>query len=148
MKKNPILIVLLSALLFVTAGCVQTTSAASSNKDLANILFSEIEKRIIADFYTDDASRSAKKGKHKKSKKGLPPGLAKKEKLPPGLEKQLKRNGTLPPGLAKRSLPSDLHRLLPKRAYEFERIIVGTDILLMKRGANLIYDIIKDVING
>src|ERR1051326_3832533 len=37
--------------------------------------------------------------------RGLPPGLAKKERLPPGLEKQLARNGQLPPGLQKRIQP-------------------------------------------
>ena len=36
---------------------------------------------------------------------GLPPGLAKRDRLPPGLEKQLRRNGHLPPGLEKKIEP-------------------------------------------
>jgi hypothetical protein len=36
---------------------------------------------------------------------GLPPGLAKRDRLPPGLEKQLRRNGQLPPGLEKKIEP-------------------------------------------
>lgn len=45
---------------------------------------------------------------------GLPPGLAKKERLPPGLQKQLVRNGQLPPGLQKKiqPLPPVLERQL------------------------------------
>ena len=36
---------------------------------------------------------------------GLPPGLAKRDRLPPGLEKHLLKHGSLPPGLQKKIDP-------------------------------------------
>ena len=36
------------------------------------------------------------------SGRGLPPGLAKRDRLPPGLEKHLLKHGSLPPGLQKK----------------------------------------------
>ncbi len=133
-------------LIFVPA----SQSLAASEQKSVDIIFSEIEKRIIGDFFDQQAGKSKSKGKGKKGKsgKGLPPGLAKKETLPPGLAQQLKKNGTLPPGLAKRDLPSDLSARLPHRSSIFDRVIVGDDVLLMKRGANLIYDIIKDAVKN
>ncbi len=37
--------------------------------------------------------------------RGLPPGLAKRDRLPPGLEKHLLKHGSLPPGLQKKIDP-------------------------------------------
>ncbi len=54
--------------------------------------FSPRERQIIRECMVDDRS-------------GLPPGLAKKDRLPPDLERHLERNGTLPPGLQKRVQP-------------------------------------------
>lgn len=112
---------------------------------IASSLFTEKEKQLIEDFFDilrGDQKEESKKGKPK-SKKGLPPGLAKKDSLPPGLAKQLEKNGTLPPGLAKRDLPYDLQRKLPNRKSIFERIIVGDDILLIERGTEIILDILR-----
>jgi len=38
-------------------------------------------------------------------REGLPPGLAKRDRLPPGLEKHLLKHGSLPPGLQKKVGP-------------------------------------------
>ncbi len=53
---------------------------------------------------------------NKNNLEGLPPGLAKRERLPAGLERQLEKNGSLPPGLEKQvhSFPLELERLLPE----------------------------------
>jgi len=48
------------------------------------------DKRIIREWFSQPINM-----------KGLPPGLAKKERLPPGLQNHLARNGQLPPGLQK-----------------------------------------------
>lgn len=120
----------------------------------ADIVFSTLEKRLIAEFYANITSQSGsvrnedsagnKNKKAKKEGKGHKNGKSKG--LPPGLQKQLERNGTLPPGLAKRSLPQGLGDQLPDRDFEFERIIVDNDVLLIQRSTNLIFDIIKDVV--
>ncbi len=132
------------------AGYSDTVSASTlSDKEIAETVFSEIEKRVIEEFFGKPKNTQTSKGKSakkNKEKKGLPPGLAKKKELPPGLARQLERNGTLPPGLAKRDLPEDLHARLPSRSKTYERIIVGADVLLIRRGTNLILDILKDIV--
>jgi hypothetical protein len=113
------------------------------NPDVIDIVFTEIERRIIRDYY-DRIYRDWAEGggKNKGKSKDLPPGLARKDTLPPGLAKQLVQNGTLPPGLAKRSLPSDLVLRLPLRPAWQEIIIVDDKVLLIQRATNLILDIL------
>jgi len=111
--------------------------------DVIDIVFTEIEKRIIRDYYDriyQDWAAGA--GKNKGKSNELPPGLARKNTLPPGLARQLVQNGTLPPGLAKRSLPGDLVVRLPARPDWQEIIIVDDKVLLIQRATNLILDIL------
>ncbi len=113
-------------------------------QDMADVVFDEIEKRVIRDFFgvkSSAAKKSAKKGKSDK----MPRGLAKRESLPPGLERQLQRSGRLPPGLEKRSLPADLEARLSRRP-GIDRVIVGNDVLLVRRATGVILDILKDVL--
>ncbi len=112
--------------------------------------FTEVERQLIkkylGDQYTEVATRdsSPKKPRHRKDKngkKGLPPGLAKKDKLPPGLAKQLQKDGVLPPGLAKRNLPSDLERRLRPIPEDYERrVIEGAAIVLVHKATGKIID--------
>jgi hypothetical protein len=76
------------------------------------------------------------------SREGLPPGLAKKDRLPPGLEKQLRRNGHLPPGLEKKMqpLPRTCEVRLPSLPANVTRVIVGNYVIL-RDIHNLILDI-------
>jgi hypothetical protein len=64
---------------------------------------------------------------------GLPPGLAKKDRLPPGLEKQLQKNGKLPPGLQKRVQPlsADCQDRLPRLPADWERVVYGDRVILL-----------------
>ncbi len=117
-------------------------AVAADQASTAAIVFSEVEKRLIHDYYQGQAP--AQHGK--KDKSGLPPGLAKKQSLPPGLQKQLQRNGHLPPGLEKRALPGDLRSRLYQRT-GIEPIIVDNDVLLVVAATGLILDIIHDVVN-
>jgi hypothetical protein len=117
--------------------------------------FSELERELIGKYYKKDEqveekTTTSKKSKGKKSKKkGLPPGLAKKDKLPPGLEKQLQKNGTLPPGLAKRGLPDDLEKQLPPPPEGYERQVVeDAVVVLVNKATGKVADIIKDAIIG
>ncbi len=107
-------------------------------------IFTDYEREEIEnyfeDYYDDDGKTS------KKAKKGLPPGLAKRDTLPPGLQKQLEKNGRLPPGLEKRMLPDNLESRLPARAENLARRIVGDDVVLIDEDTDLILDIIYNVL--
>lgn len=120
-----------------------------SATQVATIVLSTVEKRIIGDYYerqyaTWVESEPAGNGKGKgKNKHGtLPPGLAKKGTLPPGLAKQLARNGTLPPGLAKRALPHDLLVQLPPRPAGYQLVLVDDRVMLIQAATNLIMDVL------
>lgn len=145
-------------------------------KQGAGIIFKEIEKRAIEEFFGKRAAKAAegddggKKGEKKKKKKakkskgkgqgkarkskgkgrgqGLPPGLAKRESLPPGLQKRLEKHGSLPPGLAKRNLPADLESKLPEPPPGLERIIAGDDVVLLEKATGKILDVIEGVLRG
>ena len=75
---------------------------------------------------------------------GLPPGLAKRDRLPPGLEKQLRRNGHLPPGLEKkmRPLPRSCEVRLPRLPSDITRVVIGNYVILRD-----IHDRILDLID-
>jgi len=161
------------ALALVLSLAAGSASAQSSGGVLgsqaADIVFSEVEKRIMKDYFgierddrrdrdwdgkreryqrDDYGDRGHKRKKDKGKKKGLPPGLAKKDQLPPGLARQLERKGTLPPGLAKRDLPHDLGSRLPPPLRGTERKIVGNDVVLLEAGTNLILDVLHGVLTG
>jgi hypothetical protein len=82
--------------------------------------FSARERQIISDCFVDDRA-------------GLPPGLAKKDRLPPGLERQLQRNGTLPPGLQKRvqPLPYQCTKGLPRLPRNWSRVVLSGRVILL-----------------
>jgi outer membrane lipoprotein SlyB len=82
--------------------------------------FSPRERRVISECFRDDRS-------------GLPPGLAKRDRLPPGLERQLQRNGTLPPGLQKRvrPLPEVCAERLPRLPRAWSRVVLSGRIILL-----------------
>lgn len=110
--------------------------------DIVDIIFTELEKRIIRDYYDRNYREWAARDRAKGKSKDLPPGLARKETLPPGLAQQLVRKGTLPPGLAGRSLPYDLVLRLPPRPDWQDIVIVDDKVLLIQRATNLILDIL------
>ncbi|MCL6565120.1 MAG: hypothetical protein K6U09_01730 [Acidobacteriia bacterium] len=99
-------------------------------------VFTEHERVLIKDWFRVHG------------RKGLPPGLAKRDRLPPGLEKQLRERGTLPPGLQKKlhPLPIELERQLHRLPTGYKRVILGGNIILMEEKTAVIYDIIRDVI--
>ena len=85
---------------------------------------------------------------NKQNLEGLPPGLAKRERLPVGLERQLQKNRTLPPGLEKRvhPFPGELGKLLPELPKGVIRVVIGVDILLLDETSNTILDIVREVL--
>lgn len=137
----------------------QSTSVVREDDRIGRV-FSDLEKKIIREVLSgtgvieddedDDADdKTGNGGKNKRAAKGhkggLPPGLAKRDRLPPGLQKQLDRNGRLPPGLDRRALPEDLEDRLPDRTLS-ERVIVGDDVVLIEKGTDLVLDVIRDVV--
>ncbi len=98
-------------------------------------VFTEEERLVISGWFHDDRG-------------GLPPGLAKKDRLPPGLEKHLRKRGSLPPGLQKKvqPLPPTLERQLRVLPTGYRRVVVGGNVVLMNQKTALIYDILRDVI--
>ena len=140
----------------LAVACVSVTADATT-QTVEDIVFTEIEARIIREYFEARAANRAEEegrgsGKaHKANKgksKGLPPGLAKKESLPPGLAKQLSERGTLPPGLAKRDLPPDLESRLPPPAEGTERVIVDNDVVLIQAATRKILDVLFDAVNA
>ncbi len=113
----------------------QSKSGNVSTGDLLATIITATERALIGDYVQ----------KAKKSKKGLPPGLAKRSQLPPGLQKQIQRTGRLPPGLQKRGLPSGLRSQLPYRN-GLDYRVVGNDIVLIETATNLILDIMQGVL--
>jgi hypothetical protein len=83
------------------------------------------------------------------SNSGLPPGLAKRDRLPPGLERQLRRNGTLPPGLQRKAvgLPGVCSVGLPRLPAGWERMVLSDRVLILDsaRVISDIFRIVRDV---
>ncbi len=96
-------------------------------------VFTEHERVVVTNWF----------GSHRT---GLPPGLAKRDRLPPGLEKQLRERGTLPPGLQKRvqPLPVELERQLHRLPTGYRRVVIGGNVILMNEKTAVIYDIIRN----
>ena len=102
-----------------------------------HIFFGESQKNTVSAWFSN-----------KRNLEGLPPGLAKRERLPAGLERQLKKNRSLPPGLETRVqlFPLDLERLLPELPKGVIRVVIGVDILLLDKTSNTILDIVREVL--
>jgi hypothetical protein len=94
-------------------------------EQVADVVFGEVERRLIVEFF---AGNTPVRGK----------------RLPPGIRKNLARGKPLPPGIAKQVLPIQLEDRLPPRD-GYERVIVGTDVLLVSAVTGLIVDVLRDV---
>jgi hypothetical protein len=101
----------------------------------AERVFSQEEITLVRSYFHDNRS-------------GLPPGLAKREKLPPGLERQLRQNGTLPPGLQKKvhPLPLELERQMRRLPTGYRRVVIAGNVIMMNEKTAVIYDIVRNVI--
>lgn len=133
-------------------GALSAQAGSAEGEDLVAVIFTEVERRIIEEFFGKDVGQQTKdKGKDKPDKgkaQEMPPGLAQMDQLPPGLQRHLEKYGTLPPGLEKRRLPGDLESLLPRARPGTERVIVDDDVFLIQKATGLVLDILLDVIKG
>lgn len=128
---------------------------SSSGSEILDVVFSEIEKRIIEEYFGVEPADEPTYGSKKKEKKGesskgkgksgdLPPGLAKRKELPPGLAKR----SALPPGLARRELPADLASRLPPPPEDTERLIIDDRLVLVEKATGVVLDILEHVFAG
>ncbi len=150
MKNTFLIFSILLMSLFTNSSLAEVDARAVANKAI-EAGFTELERQIIEEYFgghEGEKQQQQQKEKGKPGSKKMPPGLAKKKELPTGLQKQLERNGTLPPGLAKRELPDDLEKKLPKTASGLERTIVDTSVVLIEKASGRIVDIIQDVVTG
>jgi hypothetical protein len=125
---------LVMLLAVVIGGCVAgaATSGRVVLKDdnvAVDVRFSNRDRDLIQDYY--------------KSKKGTPPGLAKRGgNLPPGLAKRDK----LPPGLSGEALPRELDgKLSPLPSGNYVRVRIGQDIVLMDGKTRVVFDVMYGV---
>ena len=103
----------------------------------AERVFTVQERTIIKDWFANPHNL-----------KGLPPGLAKRDRLPPGLERQLRENGKLPPGLQKKiqPLPLELDRQLRVLPTGWRRAVIAGNVVMMNEKTAVVYDIIRNAI--
>ncbi len=101
----------------------------------AQRVFTKEEVTVVRNYFRDNKS-------------GLPPGLARREKLPPGLERQLKQRGKLPPGLQKKlhPMPPELEKKMRVLPTGYRRVVVAGNVIMMNEKTAVIYDIIRNVI--
>ena len=149
-------------------------SAQAGQVDASDIIFKEVEKRLIEEYYAsrrasdteDDESyqRLHKKhhgkggkhgqkhhGKHKKGKHGkhAKGGRAHGQGKHPkhhGLPPGLAKRKRLPPGLAKRDLPPELNDVLPSPSQGTERVVIDNNVVLIQKATGIVLDILLDAI--
>lgn len=92
---------------------------------LADSLLSPEDRRTIEQFYKTEGTTG--------------------KSLPPGIAKNLERGKPLPPGIAKTRAPGALTSKI-KVPDGYELTEVGTDVLLVKAGTEIIVEVLKDVL--
>ena len=123
---------LLSALAIVALGGCATHAMTSGRVVIqdenatVDVAINNHDRTVIRDYYANS------------KKKGLPPGLAKRNGgLPPGLAKRDK----LPPGLQSTPLPYDLEGRLTRLPESYVRVRIGRDIVLMDKRTRVVFDV-------
>ena len=139
MKKQLLVSIVMGAL-FLGWGCQRRATSGRRVNPPSQSRGGGAEATVAVIFSTGDREIIIEFARGKRS--GLPPGLAKKDRLPPGLERQLRRNAQLPPGLQKRltPFPSALEAELGRLPGGARRVFLGNRALILS-AANLILDI-------
>ncbi|MBI3484974.1 MAG: hypothetical protein HY012_07470, partial [Acidobacteria bacterium] len=87
------------ALVFLLSACLVTAQGKGKQEPKKTAGEKVREALPEAERVFSVEERTKITGWFKTNRSGLPPGLAKRDRLPPGLEKQLRERGKLPPGL-------------------------------------------------
>ena len=117
----------------ILAACFADSAAAGNFG--AEIVFTDSEITAIRAWFRDNPD-SYHQGHGKKTRNGLPPGIA----------KNLARGKPLPPGIAKQVLPGGLVSTLPPVRPGYERVIVDGRVLLVEVATQIVHDVLTDVI--
>jgi hypothetical protein len=146
----------LTATLLITCSIITSTVCAETGaeglKDFGNAVFSEVERKLILDYYQGRYGSIDRKdhdgdryGGAKSGKKNDKParGKGKSKGLPPGIAKKLERGGELPPGIAKKRLPDDLETRLPPVRAGYERAEIDGEIVLIEIASQQIADVLR-----
>ncbi|GMR04081.1 MAG: hypothetical protein BMS9Abin22_617 [Gammaproteobacteria bacterium] len=117
-----LLLILLTGLV---SGCATHTLTSGrivlqDEDNVIDVSISDRDRVLIRDYY--------KKYKKKKKRKGLLPGLAKRD--------------TLPPGLRGEPLPRALENTLSPLPSSYVRVVVGQDIVLMNKKTRVVLEVI------
>jgi len=97
----------------------------------AGVVIGNHDRDVIARYYSRRKTKKAPPGLVKHNR-GLPQGLAKRDRLPRGLQE--------------RGLPGELERQLSTPAEGYVRVIVGNDVVLMEQKTRVVMDIYRDVV--
>ena len=120
------------ALAVAVTGVVLLADAQTA-AEAAKSTFSNMERNLIEQFFTEQNA----KGKHKVKGKSLPPGILRK----------LEAGKPLPPGIQMTRLPPALEKKLPPPPSGTERIIIDTYVILINTATKLIVDVMEEVID-
>jgi Ni/Co efflux regulator RcnB len=127
-----------AALSFIACGsAVVVAPPAGAQLPIGQLVFSELERRLILDYYASQSSASSQGRGHGRGHGGA---------LPPGIQRRVDRGGTLPPGIARQYLPQDLSRQLPPVPSGYARQVVGSDVVLVAIATGLVMDVIRGAI--
>ena len=114
-------------------------TAVSDNNGSTNVrvVFSSGDRSAISSWFHERGSGG-----------GLPPGLAKRDRLPPGLERQLRERGSLPPGLQKKlvPLPVVLDRRVVPLPEGYRRSVIGAHVVITNSRGTFVFDVLRDVV--
>lgn len=144
---KPLTSIMMATLVVISANVTADSNVAGQiAKESLEIVFSESEKKLIREFFGEQAGESGEKSKSKSKKNSKAGGKKVKGSLPPGLQRQLEKNGTLPPGLQKKALPPGLESSLPAAPKGYERVVVDTDVLLVETASGIVRDIVRDAL--
>jgi hypothetical protein len=112
------------------------TAVAGKSSTNARVVFSSQDRSIVSGWFREHGAS------------GLPPGLAKRDRLPPGLERQLRERGSLPPGLQKKlqPLPIELERRLPPLPEGYRRSVIGAHVVITNSHGTFVFDVMRDVV--
>jgi protein involved in sex pheromone biosynthesis len=107
-------------------GCASYTATSGQvvikdDDTSVNVRIGNRDRAFIEDYYKKSA----------KHNKGLPQGLAKRDKLPPGLQGD--------------PLPYDLEKQLTRLSSSYVRVRIGQDIVLMDRKTRVMVDVVYGV---
>ena len=148
MNKRAIVALMAASVLVLVSGCQVRPAVHGHGSAVVKdgpvtvaVVFSDHDRRLIHNYYHERYQERQRHKKKGKGRKGLPPGLAKREQLPPGLAKR----DRLPPGLSGQRLPHELERKLSRLPEGVVRVRIGTDIVLMDGRTRVVLDMVKDI---